>query len=165
VGRTDAQHRARTLAQEYPEITFVCPLHPNPAVRSVFAELDPIENLQVVEPMPHDDFVALLAGSLAILTDSGGMQEEATVLGVPVVILRDETERPEVLEVGVGTLVGTSQERIFEVARSVIADRLANRLQLPSESPFGDGSAGVRSARAIEAFLRGRPLPPDMAPV
>ena len=154
-----------TLAEDYPQITFICPLHPNPAVRSVFAELDPVANLQVVEPMPHDDFVALLAGSLAILTDSGGMQEEATVLGVPVVILRDETERPEVLDVGVGTLVGTSHERIVEVARSVIDDRLAGRLRLPSKSPFGDGFAGVRSARAIAAFLRGKPLPTDMAPV
>lgn len=161
----DIAQAVRALAMDYPEIAFVCPLHPNPTVRSVFTELDPIPNLKIVEPMPHDDFVALLAGSLAILTDSGGIQEEATVLGVPVVILRDETERPEVLAVGVGTLVGSSQERIHEVTRSVINDRLANRLTLPSDSPFGDGFAGIRSARAIAAFLDKKPLPQDMAAI
>lgn len=152
------------LAYEFPDIRFVCPLHPNPIVRSAFAELEPLPNLRVVEPIPHDEFVGLLAGSLLILTDSGGIQEEATVLRVPVVILREETERPEVVEVGVGVIAGTSSERILEVARPLIHDRLADRWSCPVSSPFGDGNAGVRAAAAIEAFLGGAALPQDYVP-
>lgn len=153
-----------TLAHEFPRITFVCPLHPNPIVRSAFAELEPLPNLLVVDPVPHDEFVGLLANSLLILTDSGGIQEEATVLRVPVVILREETERPEVVEVGVGVLAGTSTERIMDAARPLIHERLADSWSCPSSSPFGDGNGGVRAAVAIEAYLAGEALPGDFIP-
>jgi UDP-N-acetylglucosamine 2-epimerase (non-hydrolysing) len=154
-----------SLARDFPDIAFMCPLHPNPAVRSVFSNLPPISNLHVVDPVPHDEFVALLAGSLAILTDSGGMQEEATVLGVPVVILRQETERPEVIDAGVGFLAGVEQSKVHEVAQGVINARRSGEYRGPLVSPFGDGHAGVRSAMAIAAFLRGQPLPSDMCPL
>ena len=153
-----------TLANGFPHITFVCPLHPNPIVRSAFAKLEPLPNLLVVDPIPHDEFVGLLANSLLILTDSGGIQEEATVLRVPVVILREETERPEVAEVGVGVLAGTATERVLDAARLLIQERLADTWSCPLNSPFGDGNAGVRAAVAIEAFLAGEALPGDFKP-
>lgn len=154
-----------SIAQQYPNIDFICPLHPNPMVRAAFTDLPTLTNLRIINPMPHDDFVALLAGSLVILTDSGGMQEEATVLGVPVIILREETERPEVINAGVGFLAGIDQARIREVTTSVIDARLSGQYQAPTASPFGDGHAGIRSAMAIDAFLRGRSLPTDMCTI
>jgi len=153
-----------TLADEFPEVTFVCPLHPNPIVRSSFAELDALPNLKIVDPLRHDKFAGLLANSLLVLSDSGGIQEEATVLKVPVVILREETERPEVVEVGVGILAGTSTTRILETTRPLLHSRLENQWSALAPSPFGDGRAGERAAWAIEAFLQGESLPTDFIP-
>lgn len=153
------------IAHENPDLDFICPLHPNPKVRSVFEQLEPLANLQIVDPMPHDDFVALLAGSEVILSDSGGIQEEATVLGVPVVILRAETERPEVVDVGVGFMAGVDQEQVFQITKQVLHARRDSAFRAPASSPFGDGHAGARSAMAIAAFLRGEPLPVDMCEI
>lgn len=149
------------LAFAHPDMTFLCPLHPNPLVREPFLSLQETPNIQVVDPIPYDKFVGVLKGAVLILTDSGGIQEESTVLGVPVVILRDETERPEVVEVGLGFLAGTDAERIVDIGNQVLAARLAHAFAFPGASPFGDGNAGVRGARAIEAFLQGAQLPPD----
>ncbi len=151
------------LAREFPEVDFICPLHPNPLVRESFETLPPRENFRILDPLPHNEFVNLLAGSQLILTDSGGIQEESTVLGVPVVILREETERPEVVDAGWGFIAGTDEDQILALARGLLQQRLDNLFAAPDESPFGDGNAGTRAAEAISEFSRGNELPSDMA--
>jgi len=151
------------LSTEFPRVDFLCPLHPNPLVRESFKTLPKGRNFHILDPLPHDSFVGLLAGSQLILTDSGGIQEEATVLGVPVVILREETERPEVVDAGWGFIAGTDENQILALARNLLQQRLDNVFKGPAESPFGDGNAGTRAAQAINEFSRGNELPSDMA--
>ncbi len=153
------------LSTEFPDVDFLCPLHPNPLVRESFDALPRGNNFRILDPLPHNSFVELLAGSQLILTDSGGIQEEATVLGVPVVILREETERPEVVDAGWGFIAGTDESQILALARDLLQQRLDHTFTGPDESPFGDGHAGTRAAKAINEFSRGNELPSDMANV
>jgi len=153
------------LSTEFPHVDFLCPLHPNPVVRKSFDTLPARDNFRILDPLPHNRFVELLARSQLILTDSGGIQEEATVLGVPVVILREETERPEVVDAGWGFIAGTDDNQILKIARSLLQQRLDHVFTGPVESPFGDGHAGVRAAEAINAFSQGEQLPTDMVHV
>lgn len=150
------------LSGKFPGVDFVCPLHPNPKVRMQFTEVMTLPNVHVVEPLAHDNFVSLLAGSRMILTDSGGIQEEATVLGVPTLVLRDETERPEALTAGVTHLVGTETESIVSQA-SLILESHTEPIDLSAaRTTFGTGDAGMRCAQAIEGFLDGTALPADL---
>jgi UDP-N-acetylglucosamine 2-epimerase (non-hydrolysing) len=158
-------HAISQLARIYPDIDFICPLHPNPLVRHSFAGLPPQSNLAIVDPMPHDEFVSLLLGCELIFSDSGGIQEEATTLGIPVVILRDETERPEVLDAGIGFIAGTDEQGIVEIGSRLLDMRLNETFVSVETFPFGDGKAGARAAQAIEAFITGESLPTDMAVV
>jgi len=147
------------LATEFPHVDFICPLHPNPIVRGSFTRLPKRSNFKVVEPLDHKRFVGLLAASQLILSDSGGIQEEATVLGVPIVILREETERPEVVESGWGFIAGTDKTQIVTLARDLLQQRIGGRFKAPKGSPFGDGNAGTRAAHAISDFNDGRLSP------
>ena len=150
------------LAEAYPDIRFICPLHPNPTVRESFASITRLENVYVIDPIPHEAFASVLQGSLMILTDSGGIQEESTVIGVPTIVLRSETERPEATEAGSAFLVGTDGSDILRASREVLERRLNGEDFMPMTSPFGDGQAGHRAADAISCFLRGAPLPSDL---
>ena len=141
------------LAQIFPQVDFICPLHPNPIVRESFTSLPAHTNLKIVDPIPHDDFVHLLSGSQMILTDSGGIQEEVTILGVPVVILREETERPEVITAGLGFITGTNETQILEISTRILQERLEEKFAVPASFPFGNGSAGLNAASAISQFL------------
>jgi len=125
-------------------------------VRESFTKLPKRSNFKVVEPLDHRRFVGLLAASQLILSDSGGIQEEVTVLGVPIVILREETERPEVVESGWGFIAGTDQTQIVTLARDLLQQRISGRFTAQKESPFGDGNAGTRAAHAISIFNDGR---------
>lgn len=151
------------LAEEYPKIRFVCPLHPNPTVRESFAPITHLDNVYVIDPIPHEAFASVLQESLMVLTDSGGIQEESTVIGVPTVILRGETERPEAIEAGSAFLAGTDSSDILRISRDVLECRLNGEDFMPMTSPFGDGKAGHRAADAISCFLRGSPLPDDVS--
>jgi UDP-N-acetylglucosamine 2-epimerase (non-hydrolysing) len=142
------------LALKFPEVDFICPLHPNPLVRRSFESLPNLDNLRILEPFAHNDFVELLKGSQLILTDSGGIQEESTVLGVPVVILRDETERPEVVESGWGVIAGTDETTIVRLASELLTQRLTGEFNSPVGSPFGEGNAGTNSAETIQNYFQ-----------
>ena len=152
----------KELALAFPRTTFMCPLHPNPTVRRSFDSLTTISNVKILDPLAHDDFVRLLRDSSLIITDSGGIQEESTVLGVPTLVARDETERPEAVEAGVAHLVGTDVERIVRVGSDLLRSSIPPEDLSSAATVFGDGQAGVRSARAIRAFLSDVPLPSDM---
>lgn len=153
------------LAALYPDVTFLCPLHPNPTVRREFETVELLPNVVVVDPLPHDSFVQLLRGSCMIITDSGGIQEEATVLGVPTLVARGETERPEAVEAGVAHIVGTDISTIVDLGSRILSSDATVTAPSSARGTFGDGNAGIRCATAITAFLNGKPVPVDMMEV
>jgi len=141
----------RTLAGEFAgDIHLVYPVHRNPNVAEpAHRLLDGVANISLVEPLDYLPMVQLLKRSHLVLTDSGGLQEEAPALGVPVLVLRQVTERPEALEAGTARLVGTDRERILEEARRLLRDPVAHAQMARAANPYGDGHA---SARIVEAL-------------
>lgn len=143
----------RLLAHAHPEATFLFPVHPNPNVRETVAEvLDGLPNVILTAPLGYGPFVAAMARSSFIMTDSGGVQEEGPSLGKPVLVLRDETERPEAIAAGVAKLVGTDEDRVFGEANLLMLDEVARSRMVSDSSPYGDGHA----ARRIVDFLAAR---------
>ncbi|NLZ54091.1 MAG: UDP-N-acetylglucosamine 2-epimerase (non-hydrolyzing), partial [Thermoanaerobacteraceae bacterium] len=140
-------HAIRRLADSYPEIKIVYPVHLNPAVRdTVFDILGLHERIMLLDPLDTDEMHNLMAKSYLILTDSGGLQEEAPSLGKPVLVLRHETERPEAVKAGTVKVVGAGSETIFREAEKLLSDkdeydRMANAI-----NPYGDGHASSRIA-------------------
>lgn len=129
----------RTLAERHPELDVVYPVHLNPNVQEpVRRILGDVDNVRLIDPQPYEPFVAMMCRSFFILTDSGGVQEEAPSLGKPVLVMRDRTERQEGLDGGV-RLVGTDQARILSEAEKLIADESHYRSMAESINPYGDG--------------------------
>ena len=148
----------RRLADRYPGISFVYPVHPNPNVRQPAHEvLGGLQNVRLVDPVVYTDLVALMQRSTLVLTDSGGIQEEAPSFGVPVLVLRDVTERPEGIKAGVARLVGTDEERVFAEADRLLSDSEARAGFARATNPYGDGHAGERIVDIIANRLRGAP--------
>ena len=139
----------RDLANKYPEVDFVYPMHLNPNVRrpihEVFGEdLTQHTNLFFIEPLEYLSFVYLMEKSTIVLTDSGGIQEEAPGLGKPVLVMRDTTERPEALESGTVHLVGTNYDKIVEEVSTLLDDAKAYQRMSQAVNPYGDGMACKR---------------------
>ncbi len=131
-------------------LRMVYPVHPNPNVDGpARAALTGLPGVELHPPMDYPDFLDLFAQARLVLSDSGGVQEESPTLGVPVLILRDTTERPEVVESGWGRLVGTDEELILGEARRLLDDDAAWTAMKAGPNPFGDGHAGERIARAL----------------
>jgi len=156
------------LAREQ-DIGVVCPVHPNPAVGArIRRHLAAHPRVRLTEPLAYRPFIDLLTRSALVVTDSGGIQEEAPYLGVPVLVVRENTERPESVAVGTTTLVPLQPDRIIEeIERRLAAPRPA-ALPFAPESPYGDGRSGLRCAELIGAFLAsasrvGRPLEAALA--
>lgn len=140
----------RTLAQNNPEVQFLYPVHPNPNVKDVAYEfLAELPNFQLCEPLDYAPFIAAMKRAYIILTDSGGVQEEAPALGKPVLVLRDETERPEAVGQGVVKLVGPNYENIVEEAQRLLDDDEAYRSMARGVSPYGDGRAAERIVKVL----------------
>jgi UDP-N-acetylglucosamine 2-epimerase len=142
----------RELATEFAKegVHFVYPVHLNPNVRRPVGDiLSGVANLSLIEPLDYLSMVQLMKRSALILTDSGGVQEEAPALGVPVLVMRDTTERPEGVEAGVVRLVGTDRRRIVGEARRLLRDPAAHAAMATAISPYGDGTA----ARQIVSIL------------
>ena len=138
----------------------VFPVHLNPVVKSAVEEhLGGHENIQLIPPLRYPDFVYLLERAWTVVTDSGGIQEEAPSFQIPIIITRDTTERPEVVSSGFGTLVGSDQELIVELARTLTAGKKRRRHQ--ADNPFGDG----QSASRIVSTLVGKQRPKFHKPV
>jgi UDP-N-acetylglucosamine 2-epimerase (non-hydrolysing) len=145
------------VARENPEALLVFPMHLNPNVRrTVLTALEGISNLRLVEPLGYPAFVKAMSAATLIITDSGGVQEEATALGVPTLVTRETSERPEALEAGVAELVGTDSERIATAARRLLVDPVHRAARARSASVFGDGRAGERIVEEIGAQLARR---------
>jgi UDP-N-acetylglucosamine 2-epimerase (non-hydrolysing) len=135
----------RDLAQRHAEVEIVYPVHLNPNVRRpVERILAQQPRVHLLEPLRYEQFVHLMAHAYLILTDSGGIQEEAPVLGKPTLVMRETTERPEAVEAGTTRLVGTDRRRIVEEAERLLHDRESYRSMAQAGSPFGDGRAAER---------------------
>ena len=143
------------LARRFPDVAFVYPVHLNPNVRRpVFGLLGDRPNVHLIEPLPYVEFVALMDRSCLILTDSGGVQEEAPSLGKPVLVMRDTTERPEGVQAGVVKLVGADADRITAGAAALLESCHSTTSLLgdpppPPANPYGDGRAAERIIKAI----------------
>lgn len=142
------------IADEFPDVHFTYPVHPSPRIRKpVFDLLGGHPRIDLPEPMDYEKFVAAMNRAHLILTDSGGVQEEAPSLGKPVLVLRETTERPEGVEAGTLRLVGTEEEDICGAARRLLQDPDAYRLMSAVRNPYGDGKAADRILSALKEVL------------
>jgi UDP-N-acetylglucosamine 2-epimerase (non-hydrolysing) len=132
----------RTLAIKFPEINFVYPVHLNPKIQiPVNKILSGINNVHLIPPLEYEPFIYLLRNSYLVLTDSGGIQEEAPSLGKPVLVMRETTERPEAVTAGTVRLVGSNKQKIVDNVSELIEDLSAYHLMSHSHNPYGDGNA------------------------
>ena len=149
------------LADKHPEVLFVLPVHRNPKVREdLLPQIEGHANVIWCDPLEYGAFCALIDRCDVVLTDSGGVQEEAPALSKPVLVMRDNTERPEAVAFGVAELVGTDEERIVERVSTLLTDEAAYTAMAQAANPYGDGHACKRILAATAAlFGRGVPLP------
>lgn len=153
------------LADAHPEVSFVLPVHPNPAVaETLTARLDAIANVLLCDPLGFATFSKLQGRSHFVITDSGGIQEEAPALDKPVLVLRETTERREGLEAGTLKLVGSDPERIFAAGNRLLTDEVAYREMALAPNPYGDGRAAERIVAALEHMLLGGEPPTQFGP-
>lgn len=137
----------RRIVSEHPDVKAIYPIHMNPLVREAArAELSDLDRIHIIEPMEVIDFHNFMARSFLIITDSGGIQEEAPSLGKPVLVMRDTTERPEGIEAGTLKLVGTQEDVIYNELRALLNDQSLYREMSEASNPYGDGLASKRIA-------------------
>jgi len=142
------------LAENNPDVQFLYPVHPNPNVKDVAHEfLKDLPNFVLCVPLDYAPFIAAMKRAYIILTDSGGVQEEAPALGKPVLVLRDETERPEAVELGVVKLVGSNKDRIVEETQRLLDDEPAYHAMARGVSPYGDGHAAERITKTLREYF------------
>ncbi|HEY8498843.1 MAG TPA: UDP-N-acetylglucosamine 2-epimerase (non-hydrolyzing) [Limnochordales bacterium] len=152
----------RDLVEAFDDVAVVVSVHPNPAVRSVAEEeLAGVERVVLLNPPGYLEFVPLLKAATLVLTDSGGLQEEAPALGKPVLVLREVTERPEGVEAGCARLVGTERRRIVEEAGRLLRDPAEYRRMAAAVNPYGDGRAAARIVQALRWALGMSTQPPE----
>ena len=143
-----------TLARTNSDVLILFPVHPNPAVRSVILPvLAAVPNVVLCEPLDYDQFLACLKHSFFVISDSGGVQEEATALGKPVLVLRTETERQEGVKAGALKLVGTNEHRIVRESQRLLLEAAAYRRMCKASDVFGDGDASRRIVEILEEAL------------
>jgi UDP-N-acetylglucosamine 2-epimerase (non-hydrolysing) len=146
----------RTLAEQNQDVQFLYPVHPNPNVKDVAYELlGSLPNFVLCEPLDYARFIAAMKRSYIILTDSGGVQEEAPALGKPVLVFREETERPEAVDQGVVKLVGPNYDRIVSETQQLLDDENAYKAMARGVSPYGDGLAAQRIVQTLRAHFVG----------
>ncbi len=139
-----------SMLETFPDTYVIFPVHKNPQVRKVVTELlGSHPRVKLIEPMDYEPFVNLMGRAHLILTDSGGIQEEAPSLGKPVLVVRDTTERPEAVEAGTVSLVGTKYESVIEELKRLLSDRRAYQKMALAGNPYGDGQAAGRIADII----------------
>jgi UDP-N-acetylglucosamine 2-epimerase (non-hydrolysing) len=145
----------RTLATQNPDVKFIYPVHLNPGVQKPVNDiLHDIHNVILLPPQAYEPFFILLKNCFMVLTDSGGIQEEAPSLGKPVLVMRETTERPEAVTAGTVKLVGSGEKRIVDQVNRLLHDANEYSKMSGAQNPYGDGNAGMRIVSAIkEAFL------------
>lgn len=149
-GISNISAAVKELSQMYPEINFVLPMHLNPKVRNIFIqELWDISNIKLIEPQEYLPFVYLMSKSQFILSDSGGVQEEAPSLGKPVLVMRDTTERPEAVNAGTVMLVGTDTQNIIHYCQKLLEDKDFYQQMSSAKNPYGDGTASQQIVQSL----------------
>jgi UDP-N-acetylglucosamine 2-epimerase (non-hydrolysing) len=144
----------RRIIDEHPDIKAIYPIHMNPVVRQAAdEELGDCDRVHIIEPLDVLDFHNFLSRSYLILTDSGGIQEEAPSLGKPVLVMRDTTERPEGIAAGTLKLVGTEEETIYNSFKELLEDKSVYDRMSQASNPYGDGLACQRIADILENTL------------
>ena len=142
----------RQIVEEFDDVKVVYPIHLNPIIREIAdVELNGCKRVKLIEPLEVIDFHNFLNNAFIIMTDSGGIQEEAPSLGKPVLVLRDTTERPEGVDAGTLKLVGTDQEKIYETAKALLTDHELYEKMSHASNPYGDGHS---SERIVDAILK-----------
>jgi len=150
------------VCKRRPDITFIFPIHRNPVVRQTFYRiLGKVEQVVFAEPLPYRPFVHVMKAVDVVITDSGGLQEEAPTLGKPVLVMREVTERPEGIAAGTARLVGTDSGRIAQELLLLLEDRAAYERMANAINPYGDGRAAERIADHLEYRFGLRPAPPE----
>ncbi len=154
-----------TVARANPDVVFVLPAHMNPVVRSTLEPvLGSIDNVRLIDPLPYREFVQLLKRSDFVVTDSGGIQEEAPSLGKPVLVLRDVTERPEAVAAGAAELIGTEETHVASRISTLLHDPKLHSRMARAQNPYGDGHAAERTVAAIRWYLGRGPKPEEFRP-
>ncbi|MGL5085938.1 MAG: non-hydrolyzing UDP-N-acetylglucosamine 2-epimerase, partial [Clostridium sp.] len=145
----------RQLAEENDKVKIIFPMHKNPLIRELANKsFEGVEDkVLLIEPLEYVDFANLMAKCYLIMTDSGGIQEEAPALGKPVVVLRTETERPEAVEAGTVRLVGIEKNRIYEVCNELVNNKEAYVEMAHAVNPYGDGNSCERIANIIKEYF------------
>jgi UDP-N-acetylglucosamine 2-epimerase (non-hydrolysing) len=152
----------KRVCVQMPSVTFIFPIHLNPAVRRTFKELlAGLEQVIFCEPLPYVEFVHVAKAVDAVITDSGGLQEEAPSLGKPVLVMRETTERPEGLAAGTALLVGTQTDAVASALLALLSDRAAYDRMARAINPYGDGRAAERIADHLEYHFGLRAVPPE----
>ncbi len=154
----DAMHQVggalARIARSEPDLVIVLPAHCNPMVReALLPHLDGLANVVVTEPLPYGEFIRMLALARIVLTDSGGVQEEAPSLGTPVLVMRENTERPEAVSAGTVLLIGTGEDRIVKEVERLLHDPAHYAAMANAVNPYGDGSAAQRVVAAVADLL------------
>lgn len=145
----------RALVTEFTDVDIVFPVHKNPQVRAVVREvLGGLSGVYLIEPLEYEPFVNLQARSHIVLTDSGGLQEEAPSLGKPVLVLRDTTERPEAVTAGTVSLVGTGYQEVYQEAKKLLTDEGYYQQMANAVNPYGDGQASRRIVQNLKYFFK-----------
>lgn len=150
----------KELAVRYPEVSFVYPVHLNPNVREPVNEIlkdrgnGSLPNVFLIDPLDYIPFVYLMNRSYLVLTDSGGIQEEAPGLGKPVLVMRDTTERPEAVDAGTVLLVGTDKDKIIKEVSRLIEDKEHYKKMSSAVNPYGDGKASERIVEAVKNVFK-----------
>jgi UDP-N-acetylglucosamine 2-epimerase (non-hydrolysing) len=151
------------IARRFPDVEVVLPVHRNPVVRdAVLPHVAGLPNVTVTEPLGYGEFTHLLSLSTLVLTDSGGLQEEAPSLGKPVLVMRDNTERPEAVEAGTARLIGTAEERVVAEVNRLLTNEAAYAAMAQAVNPYGDGHSAKRVLDATARVLA--PVLPDVLP-
>ena len=152
----------RRIIDEIPDTEIVFPVHRNPLVRKVVEEeLAGVDRIHLIDPMEYEPFANLMSLSSLVLTDSGGIQEEAPSLGKPVLVLRDTTERPEAVAAGTVRLIGTDKDVVYEETKRLLLDRKAYSAMSMAVNPYGDGKASKRIVQAILHTFSGNAEAPE----
>ena len=149
-------HAIRRLADRYKDMVFVYPVHLNPAVRKTADQaLGDLANVYLIPPVDVEDMHNVMSRSYLVMTDSGGLQEEAPACGLPVLVLRTETERPEAVEAGTVKVTGVSEEVIFQEAVNLIERPVEYKKMAKAVNPYGDGHASERIVKAVVGWKMG----------
>jgi UDP-N-acetylglucosamine 2-epimerase (non-hydrolysing) len=144
----------REVALTSPSLNFVVPMHPNPSVRTrITPVLSDLPNVHLLEPLEYPEFISILSRSKLVLTDSGGVQEEAPILGIPAIVMRENTERPEGVNAGGVVLVGANKEKIVLTLNRLLTDSSALRSMAQARNPYGDGRASLRCISLLDEYF------------